>query len=132
MQKYVCLFILVFATHYSFAQLKHQTLQIDSIFTVLHDQNQFNGNVLIAEKGNIILTKSYGLRDETAKLPNNVNTNFELASSSKQFTAAAIVLLKRQGGADGMLRFTKLENGDIQLEMLEAGEVIGSGIRRKS
>lgn len=33
----------------------------------------------------------------------------------------------RQGGADGILKFTKLDNGKMKMEMLENGQVIGSG-----
>lgn len=79
------------------AQSIKQTKQLDSVFTVLANQNQFNGSVIIAEKGKIILKKGYGFSNEQTKEPNNSNTIFELASCSKQFTATAIVLLKRHG-----------------------------------
>lgn len=74
-----------------------KTHQLDSLFTAMHAQNQFNGSVLIADKGEIILKKGYGYRNEETKKPNDEQTIFELASCSKQFTAAAIVLLQRQG-----------------------------------
>ncbi|MFP9118805.1 serine hydrolase [Flavobacterium sp. RNTU_13] len=71
--------------------------QIDSLFTSLSAKKQFNGNVLLAEKGNIIYQKSFGLRDEARKLPLDANSVFELASVSKQFTAMAVVLLQEKG-----------------------------------
>jgi len=37
----------------------------------------------------------------------------------------------RQGGADGVLKFTELANGDVKLEMLEYGKVVGEGLRKK-
>jgi len=64
---------------------------------MLNAQNQFNGSLLIVEKGTIMLNKGYGYRDLEKQNLNDNNTIFELASCSKQFTAAAIVLLKRQG-----------------------------------
>ncbi|RZJ79056.1 MAG: class A beta-lactamase-related serine hydrolase [Flavobacterium sp.] len=79
------------------AQSEKQTAQLDSIFTVLANQNQFNGSVIIADKGKIALKKGYGFSNEATKTLNNSQTIFELGSCSKQFTAAAIVLLKRQG-----------------------------------
>lgn len=79
------------------AQLGAQAKSLDSIFSMLHQQNQFNGSVLIAEKGEIILKKGYGYSNENTKESNNSTTIFELASCSKQFTAAAIMVLKRQG-----------------------------------
>ena len=57
----------------------------------------FNGNVLVADKGKIILEKSYGLANEETKQNLNNETIFELASVSKQFTAMGIVLLEKQG-----------------------------------
>ena len=74
--------------------------QLDSLFTLLYDQNQFNGEVFIAEKGEIIFSKGYGFADEETKKGINEKTIFELASCSKQFTGAAIVLLKREGKLD--------------------------------
>ncbi|RDI08519.1 serine hydrolase [Flavobacterium sp. AG291] len=71
--------------------------KIDSLFTSLSAKQEFNGNVLIAEKGNVIYKKSFGLRDETKKLPLDDNSIFELASVSKQFTAMGIVLLEQKG-----------------------------------
>lgn len=71
--------------------------KIDSLFTSLAAKGEFNGNVLIAEKGNVLYQKSFGLRDEAQKLPLNDNSIFELASVSKQFTAMGIVLLEQKG-----------------------------------
>ena len=71
--------------------------QFDSLYTKLYNDKAFNGNVLVADKGQIIFEKSYGLADEKAKSSLNLNTSFELASVSKQFTAAGIVLLQKEG-----------------------------------
>ena len=35
----------------------------------------------------------------------------------------------RQGGADGELRFTKLEKGITKLEMIQNGKVIGTSFK---
>lgn len=83
-----------------FGQHKNHTQQLDSIFATLHAQHQFNGSVLIAEKGKVILEKGYGYSNERTKALNTAQTIFELASCSKQFTATAIVLLKREGKLD--------------------------------
>lgn len=79
------------------AQEKTKADKLDSLFTKNYEDKIFNGNVLIAEKGKIILQKSFGVADyETKRLLNNA-TIFELASVSKQFTAMGIVLLEKQG-----------------------------------
>jgi len=38
----------------------------------------------------------------------------------------------RQGNTDSILKFVTLENGDVRLEMLEYGKLIGGGLRKKS
>lgn len=64
---------------------------------MLNQQSQFNGNVLIINEGQEILKKSYGFSNRETKEKLNENSVFELASLSKQFTAAGIILLKQEG-----------------------------------
>ena len=71
--------------------------KIDSIFTSLHTAKKFNGNVLIAEKGEVLYKKSFGLANESTGERLTDQSVFELASVSKQFTAMGIVLLHRDG-----------------------------------
>ncbi|WP_158728674.1 MULTISPECIES: serine hydrolase [unclassified Flavobacterium] len=77
--------------------LAQKTQKIDSLFQKLSSNKEFNGNVLIAEKGKVIYKNSFGLANETNKEKLNENSIFELASVSKQFTAFAIVILKEKG-----------------------------------
>lgn len=58
---------------------------------------RFNGNVLIAEKGKLIFKGSYGYADFNTRRMLNDSSVFELASVSKQFTAAGILMLRDQG-----------------------------------
>lgn len=76
---------------------QNKTLQLDSIFTQLNSAQKFYGNVLIAEKGNVIYKKSFGKADRSKNTDLNEESMFELASVSKQFTAMGIMLLKKQG-----------------------------------
>lgn len=59
--------------------------------------HNFNGNVLVAEKGRVIYKKSAGYADLRAKQPLTDGSVFNLASISKQFTAAAVMLAKERG-----------------------------------
>ncbi|MEM1249866.1 MAG: serine hydrolase domain-containing protein [Acidobacteriota bacterium] len=59
----------------------------------LHQDNKFNGGVLIAREGEPLLMKSYGFADASAERPLAEDSAFRLASVSKQFTATAILLL---------------------------------------
>ncbi|MFC6267326.1 serine hydrolase domain-containing protein [Frigoriflavimonas asaccharolytica] len=88
--------LLFFIVNFSLAQ-NSKTQRLDSLFAALQSENAFNGNVLIAEKGVIIFEKSYGFANEENKIKLNLQTKFELASVSKQFTAMGIVLLEKKG-----------------------------------
>lgn len=71
--------------------------KLDTLYTQLYEDSAFNGNVLIAENGQIIFKKSFGLANEEAKIALNPESIFELASVSKQFTAMGIVQLQKEG-----------------------------------
>ena len=62
-----------------------------------HEKGGFNGAWLYAEKGEIVSKGAFGFRDAENKLPMTENAIFQLASISKTFTSAAVMLLMRQG-----------------------------------
>lgn len=65
--------------------------------TVLGD---FNGTVLIARGGEILLAEGIGMADAAGGIANTLETRFRLGSVTKQFTGMAILLLD----ADGAIR----------------------------
>lgn len=71
--------------------------RIDSLLNALYSNKKINGNFLIAEKGKVIYSRSFGYANEETKEKLNENSVFELASCSKQFTAMAIMILKEKG-----------------------------------
>jgi CubicO group peptidase (beta-lactamase class C family) len=72
-------------------------LKIDSLFQVLSTQRGFNGNVLIAQGGKVIYENAFGYADLEEKTPLNIESTFQLASITKQFTAMAIMMLHDEG-----------------------------------
>lgn len=90
------IFLLLFFTISFISNAQNKAKQLDILFTNLYDKGKFNGNVLIADRGNVIFKKSYGFANETTKENLNENSIFELASCSKQFTAMAIAILNKQ------------------------------------
>ncbi|EPL7680452.1 serine hydrolase [Elizabethkingia anophelis] len=92
MKKVIILFIAVSSFVYGQKEKK-----LDSLFTSLYAAKEFNGNVLVAEKGKVIYEKSFGLANEKTKQKLDKNTVYELASVSKQFTAMGIVQLEKEG-----------------------------------
>ena len=59
--------------------------------------HNFNGNVLVSERGRIIYQRSFGYADFRARQRLNQGSVFNIASLSKQFTAAAIMLCRERG-----------------------------------
>jgi CubicO group peptidase (beta-lactamase class C family) len=88
-------YIFILLINVAFGQDKRLE-KIDSVVSSWYSNNEFNGNILIAEKGNIIFNKSYGKANEETGEILNENSQFELASVSKQFTATAIMILKER------------------------------------
>lgn len=97
MKKLLLIFLVHFST-ISFSQNKF--IQLENLFNELTKNNDFNGNVLIAENGKPIFNKSYGIENEKANTTLSNQSIFCLASVTKQFTATAIVLLNKKGQID--------------------------------
>jgi CubicO group peptidase (beta-lactamase class C family) len=57
------------------------------------EYGQFSGSVLVADKGEIIYKKGFGLANVEWGIPNQPDTKFRLASVTKQFTAMLILQL---------------------------------------
>ena len=69
------------------------------------EQNFFEGNVLIADQGQIVYHHSSGHVDEEQTIPIQTNTPFSIASITKMFTAIVILQLveEKQLRLDGTL-----------------------------
>jgi CubicO group peptidase (beta-lactamase class C family) len=59
--------------------------------------SKFSGTVLVARDGRILFAKGYGFANLEHEAPNTVKTKFRLASVSKQFVAAGIMILENEG-----------------------------------
>jgi CubicO group peptidase (beta-lactamase class C family) len=71
--------------------------KLDSLFRTLALHRGFNGNVLVAQHGDIVYKNAFGYANLKAKTPLNIQSSFQLASVSKQFTAMAIMMLHDEG-----------------------------------
>lgn len=60
----------------------------------------FNGSILVAKNGKILFEEHIGRKDLRLKDPIDSTSIYQLASVSKQFTAAAILLLYQEGKLD--------------------------------
>jgi CubicO group peptidase (beta-lactamase class C family) len=69
----------------------------DEYLTASASLHRFNGTILIAQKGTVLLQKGYGWRNELTRTPNDTNSIYQLGSITKTFTGAAIVQLQAEG-----------------------------------
>jgi CubicO group peptidase (beta-lactamase class C family) len=60
-------------------------------------RGQFNGAALVFENGKVVYQGAFGIRGIDPVEPLDLNSQFRLASVSKQFTAMAIMTLKERG-----------------------------------
>jgi CubicO group peptidase (beta-lactamase class C family) len=74
--------------------------KIDAVIQAYNDLGQFNGSVLVAERGKVIYKKGFGLANREWNIPNKPNTKFRLGSITKQFTSTLILQLAEQGKID--------------------------------
>ncbi len=73
------------------------TEQIDDLLTQMTGNQQFSGSVLVAQNGQILMNKGYGMANQDTQSPNTPDTRFYLGSLTKAFTALAILMLQEQG-----------------------------------
>ncbi len=70
---------------------------MENLVLEAHERGAFTGAWLYAEHGEIVSKGAVGYRDPEDKFPLREDSVFDLASVSKQFTAAAVMLLRRRG-----------------------------------
>lgn len=70
---------------------------MDSVMRIYRRSYRFNGAVMISEKGRMIYNKTFGYADIGEDEKITTDHSFQLASVSKQFTAAAIMILAERG-----------------------------------
>lgn len=92
--------------------------QLDQYMDGWSNSNRFSGTVLIAQGDQILLRKGYGYANYEYQIPNGTSTIYNIASITKQFTAAAILQLV-EGGKLSLNQ----PLGDILKEYRAASEV---------
>jgi CubicO group peptidase (beta-lactamase class C family) len=98
---FVCALFLVFASPPTVAQTPANiSIRIDELFEPWASVDTPGCAVGIAKDGLTVFERAYGMADLEWEIPNSTETIFEAGSVSKQFTAAAVVLI----ALDGRLR----------------------------
>jgi CubicO group peptidase (beta-lactamase class C family) len=86
--------VLLFVATSCFAQ---DTARMEEVVQTYVRDKTFMGAVLVARGSDVILSKGYGSANLEWDIPNTPATKFRLGSLTKQFTAAAILLLEERG-----------------------------------
>jgi CubicO group peptidase (beta-lactamase class C family) len=71
--------------------------KLDQLVRAYATAKGFNGSVLVARGGTILLDKGCGWRDAARKLPNDGRTCFQIASTTKTFTSTMVLRLAEEG-----------------------------------
>jgi len=100
MRKRICkvnglIILLSIITLSAFAQ--DRTEKINELMNSYAENLDFNGAVLVAEKGNIVYENAFGYANREFEVPNSIDTKFRIASMSKAFTAFVIMKLVEEG-----------------------------------
>jgi CubicO group peptidase (beta-lactamase class C family) len=73
------------------------TPKINEYMDALVKAGKFNGSVLVARQGKVLLSRGYGMANFELDVPNTPLTKFRLGSITKPFTAMAIMILQERG-----------------------------------
>jgi CubicO group peptidase (beta-lactamase class C family) len=70
---------------------------MDQVVRYYVDIQQFMGTVLVARGDEVVFSKAYGSANLEWNVPNTLDAKFRIGSMTKQFTAAAVLLLEERG-----------------------------------
>ncbi|MDD7886011.1 serine hydrolase [Flavivirga sp. 57AJ16] len=88
---FISIFFIAFINSYG----QEWTAQIDSVLTIVSENQLFDGQLLIAEKGKLRFYNAYGKDENDNQITKE--TSLDIASVSKAFTAVAILMLVDRG-----------------------------------
>jgi CubicO group peptidase (beta-lactamase class C family) len=94
--KFLVLFFLLLSLQAKTQTARDTTTAIEKIFARYQPQNP-GAQLTVSKKGIILFSKAWGMADMEHNIPMSINSVTEAGSVSKQFTAAAVLLLAQQG-----------------------------------
>ena len=74
-----------------------QSTEIDKVFVQWDKENSPGASLGIIKDGKLVYSRGYGMANLEYGIPNSSKSVFRIGSTSKQFTAASIILLAQQG-----------------------------------
>lgn len=95
-QRLLFLTVMVVLLGVSATLAQTKVTKIDALINQYVANRQFNGAVLVADRGKVIFKKGYGMANMEWDIPNAPDTKFRLGSITKQFTAMLVMQLVEQ------------------------------------
>lgn len=74
-----------------------KSAQVDALVSSLVKENSPGAAVMVIQDGQVVHGKGYGLARLDIREPVGLNTAFDIGSTSKQFTAMAVMMLVERG-----------------------------------
>ena len=81
------------SAHAALDRAKTLTPKLDALFQDFSQPGSPGASVMVIHRGKVVAAKGYGLAEVELGTPCGTNTNFRLASVTKQFTAMAVMIL---------------------------------------
>jgi len=94
MKKTVLMILALGLVRATFAQ--NTAADLDSAMKAYQKVQHFNGTILVAKNGQVLLKKGYGYKNFRAGTLNDTQTVYMIASVTKQFTSAVVLKLVEQ------------------------------------
>ena len=92
--------VLIFIAVNNCSLVQDKASKIDELMNIYYKFGQFNGVILVAEKGEVIYKKGFGFANMEWNIPNKPDTKFRIASITKQFTSMLVMQLVEAGKID--------------------------------
>lgn len=89
------LLAMAFASLYLGAQ-PPATVALNTYIDCLHREGAFNGNILVADKGKVILERAVGNVHASGTLRLDIADRFEIVRSPRRFDSVGLLMLKQQ------------------------------------
>ena len=83
--------------HSQLRDSRHVASRIQQLMETRSAEGGFNGTVLVARHGNVLYKGAFGFANLEWKIPNDLETKFEIGSITKQFTAMLVLQFVNEG-----------------------------------
>ncbi len=92
----ICSMLLLLVVGFS-GNAQDKQKEIEHLIATYHKLGKFNGTILVAEQGKVLLERGYGFKNILKGTMNDQNTIYQIASVTKPFTSAVVLKLVELG-----------------------------------